>query len=152
MPPFVLEGPHEVSPELDVDWTLAPDNWDHECSRRHERNTLIKDQLLSGRNACYRSSGWSLHPRVWSNDQCTYAPVTSADQVMQNDIVFCEVMPGNRFYAHLVLRKEWKKYTQRGREIQGSDQWYFTISNIKGWENGWTTIDKIYGRLVQVTH
>jgi hypothetical protein len=145
LPPFVLEGPHEVRPDLDVDWTLS-DNWDLELQRREERNQLIKDKLLAGRAACYRSSGWSLYPRVHNNDLCTYEPVTSADQVEQNDIVFCEVMPRRRFYAHLVLRKEW------GGEQWGMDEWFFTISNIKGRENGWTTIDNIYGRLVQVTH
>ena len=102
------------------------------------RSDLIKKQLLEGRPVCYRSSGWSLCPRVRSNDQTTYEPVTSADQVQVDDIVFCEVQPGNRFYAHLVKRKEW-----RGVE------WYFTISNAQGRENGWCRIEHIYGRLVE---
>ena len=70
LPPFVLEGPHEVffAPQLDVDWTLCPD-CEKEQARRQERNELIKLNLLAGKNACYRSSGWSLWPRVWSNDR-----------------------------------------------------------------------------------
>jgi hypothetical protein len=40
---------------------------------------------------CYRSSGWYLWLRVHPTDQTTYEPVTSADQVEENDIVFCQV-------------------------------------------------------------
>ena len=89
------------------------------------RSELIKTQLQAGISVCYRSSGWSLCPRVRSNDQTTYEPVTSADMVQVDDIVSCEVQPANRFYAHLLKRKEWC-----------SGNWLFTISNMMGWENG----------------
>ena len=52
---------------------------------------MIKAQLQLGKPVIYRSSGWSLHPRVWPNDLCTYEPVTSADEVHEDDIVF---LPG----------------------------------------------------------
>jgi hypothetical protein len=104
---------------------------------------LIKYNLLAGNNACYRSSGWSLHPRVWPNDLTTYAPVTSADQVHEKDIVFCQVQPGDRFYAHLVKRKEWH---------HSREEWVFTISNAKGRENGWCYMRHIYGQLVRCEH
>ncbi len=54
---------------------------------------------------CYRSSGWSLCPRVRSNDQTTYEPVTSADMVQVDGIVFCEVQTSDRFFAYLVKNK-----------------------------------------------
>ena len=141
--PFLLEGRHEVTPELDIDWTLCPENWNTELQRREVRNSMIKDQLLAGRDVCYRSSGNSLFPRVWSNDCCTYTPVVSATEVRVDDIVFCQVQPGDRFYAHLVKHKYWQ-YSQ--------SKWIFTISNLQGRENGWCGIEHIYGRLTNVVH
>ena len=84
-------------------------------------NEVIKEQLQFGMPVIYRSLGWSLYPRIWPNDECTYEPVTSADDVNENDIVFCQVQPGDRFYGHLVSCK----WFQDG-------EWYFTISNLKG--------------------
>jgi hypothetical protein len=143
LPPFVLEGPHEARPELDIDWTLCPEDFAKELRLRTVRNTLIKDNLLAGHHVCYRSSGWSLYPRVHSNDQCTYAPVTTADEVHEGDIVFCEVQPHWRFYAHHVRKKEW---------WEGTGQFYFVIASLKGRENGWCYMEHIYGRLVEVIH
>ena len=118
-----------------------------ELRRREERNLLIKGNLQAGKSVCYRSSGWSLYPHVWANDQTTYEPVTSADQLRVHDIVFCEVQPGDRFYAHYVKHKYWV-WTEG--ELNG--EWYFTISNAKGRENGWCRIEHIYGRLVECLH
>ena len=102
LPPFVLNWSHEITPELDVDWTLCPGDSAKELRLREVRNEMIKEQLQLGKPVIYRSSGWSLYPRVWPNDQCTYEPVTSADEVQEDDIVFCQVQPGDRFYGHLV--------------------------------------------------
>ncbi len=102
----MLRGRHEASPELDVDWTLSA-NWAEEQRLREVRSELIKTQLQAGIAVCYRSSGWSLCPRVRSNDQTTYEPVTSADMVQVDDIVFCQVQSSNRFFAHLVSSKDW---------------------------------------------
>ena len=88
---------------------------------------------------CYRQSGWSLWPRVRSNDLCTYEPVTDERRVQEQDIVFCEVQPYNRFYVHLVNKKEW--------DFDHS-QYKFTITNIKGRENGYCFMRHIYGRLI----
>ena len=82
-------------------------DWGMEVRLRHERNKLIKEKLLAGETVCYRSSGSSLKPRVKSGDQCTFIPVTEACQVERNDIVFCEVQPGDRFYGHVVKKREW---------------------------------------------
>ena len=124
-----------------MDWTLCPEDWTKELRLRAERNEMIKEQLQLGKPVIYRSSGRSLYPRVWSNDMCFYDPVTSADEVHEDDIVFCQVQPGDRFFAHVVSRK----WFQNG-------EWYFTISNLKGWENGWCSIKHIYGRLIRVEH
>ena len=55
----------------------------------------------------YRISGWSLWPRINSGDQCTFHPVTDPSEVAENDTVFCEVQPNNRFYGHVVKQKLW---------------------------------------------
>ena len=141
VPPLVSNWSHEITPELDVDWTLCPEDSAKELRMRAVRNVMIKEQLQLGKPVIYRSSGWSLYPRVWSNDLCTYEPVTSIYQANVNDIVFCEVQPGDRFYAHLVSRR----WFQNG-------EWYFTITNLKGWSNGWCSLKHIYGRLIRVEH
>ena len=142
LPPFVMASRHEMLPQFDVDWTLHHD-WDIEMKRRQERNVLIKEQLQCGSPVCYHSSGWSLYPRVHSGDCCTFQPVNSVDQVQEDDIVFCEVQPGDRFYGHLVKRKEWNAKLEK---------WVFTISNMKGRENGWCYMEHIYGRLTECVH
>ena len=126
---------------LDVDWTLYPEDRAKELRLRTQRDEMIKEQLQLGKSVIYRSSGWSLYPLVWSNDLCSYDPVTSADEVSEDDIVFCQVQPGDRFFAHLVSRKWFE-----------DGEWYFTISNSKGWENGWCSIKHIYGRLIRAEH
>ena len=138
--PFLLNEPHEVCPENDYDWTLNP-NWDEELQNRRERNRMIKEDLQRGREVLYRSSGGSLWPRVHSNDMTHYVPVTRDDEIQEGDIVFCEVQPGDRFYAHNVKHK-W---------LDGGGWWY-TIANLAGRENGWCRICHIYGRLISVRH
>ena len=139
--PHVFNWSHEITPELDVDWTLCPEDPAKELRLREERNVLIKEQLQLGKPVIYRSSGWSLYPRVWSNDLCSYDPVTSANEVRFGDIVFCQVQPGDRFFAHVVSRKWFE-----------NGEWYFKISNLRGRENGWCSIKHIYGRLVRAEH
>ena len=140
-PPRVFNWAHEITPDADVDWKRCPEDWEKELRLRQARNEMIKEELLAGNPVLYRSSGWSLYPRVCSNDLCTYEPVTSADEVNIEDIVFCQVQPGDRFYAHLVSHKWFE-----------DDECWFTISNLKGRSNGWCSIKHIYGRLIRVEH
>ena len=143
VPYFVLEA-HDVRPgdELDVDWTLSHD-WAEERRLRDIRNKLIREQLQSGLTVGYRQSGWSLWPRVHSNDLCCYIPVRFQEQVQVNDIVFCQVHPGQYYYAHLVRRKE---------EDPNRGEYVFWIGNMAGRLNGHCYLDAIYGKLVQVLH
>ena len=97
---------------------------------------------MCGQHVCFRSSGWCLWPRVRSNDQCAYEPVRAEEQVNVGDIVFCQVQPLDKFYAHNVKAK--------GKWTNGRT--YFTIANLKGRENGWCFIEHIYGRLIDVIH
>ena len=144
MVPFVLADNHEVrsvGADMDVGWTLCRQNKQLELRRRDERNLLIKGKLLSGSTACYRSSGRSLYTRVSCGDMTTYRPVTRAYEVNVGHIVFCELPPNNRFYAHLVSYKWWDTWT---------DKWKFSITNIDGYENGRCHIEHIYGLLINV--
>ena len=143
IPPVVFNFAHEITQEVDVDWTLWPTDRAKELRLRQSRNEIIKEQLLLGKPVIYRSQGWSLYPRVHANDQCTFEPVISADEVKEQDIVFCEVQPGDRFFGHLVSQKWFD---------DGDGEWYFTITNLAGWENGWCSIKHIYGRLVGAQH
>ena len=59
--------------------------------------------------------------------------------VEENDIVFCQIK--DRFWARIVKSKEWQYRSPEG--------WFkYTISNIHGYENGWTDITKVYGKLI----
>ena len=129
VPHFVLQA-HEVrvGDELDTDWTKSAD-WSEELRLREERNQLIKAQLRAGKTVAYRQSGWSLWPRVRSNDLCCYLPV-----VFDESVVFCEVQPRGHFY-------EWDAY-------QGCYKYW--ISNMKGRINGWCHLQHIHGKLFQV--
>ena len=98
---------------------------------------MVKAELQNCNTVAFRSSGNSLDPRVCSGDSCTYQPVANAAEIQLNDIVFCEVQPGNRFYAHIVKKiEDWE-----GRRR-------FTIANYAGRENGWCYSEHIYGKLI----
>ena len=87
---------------------------------------MVKAELQNGNTVGFRSSGWSLYPRVCSGDSCTYQPVANADDEIQlDDIVFCEVQPGNRFYAHVV-----KKICDWGGVVH--------VSQLRTWQAGKT--------------
>ena len=140
-PYFVLEA-HEVQvgDHLDVDWTRHSD-WGEEQRLREVRNELIKAKLQAGKTVAYRSSGWSLWPRVASNDLCLYHPVYLDSQVEVDDVVFCHVLPSGLFYAHVVSHKQWA----------GEEHCYkYWISNTKGRCNGYTYLSRIYGTLYSV--
>ena len=88
----------------------------------------------------FRSSGCSLYPYVLPGDGCTFTPVTDQNQVRVTDIVFCEVQPLGRFYAHMVVEKQ----------EESSGKMRYIIGNASGHQNGWCHIEHIYGRLVKV--
>ena len=81
---------------------------------------------------------------ISSNDCCTYRPVTQAHEVEVDDIVFCQVQPGGRFFAHKVARK------YSANDKHGDKKVVFEISNNKGRVNGWCYMEHIYGKCVLV--
>ena len=104
-----------------------------------ERNELVKDLLLKGHTVAFRLKGNFLYPRVWRGDWCTYEPIKDHGEIKVEDVVFCEVQYGNRFYAHLVKDiGDWN-----GRRC-------FTIANANGRVNGWCYDEHVYGKLIRV--
>ena len=141
VPPFValvLPGEHSVPSDFDFDWTLHKDKT-IELRRRAERNRLVEEALLEGKTVAFRSSGNSLNPWVFSGDSCTYAPVTEPKELRLHDIVFCQVQPGDRYYAHII-----KQIVERKGRLR------FTLSDLKGRENGHCEMEHIYGKLIHV--
>ena len=125
---------------METDWMIPkkPD-WAAEQRLRRIRNNNIKAQLQEGRTVQYKSSGNSLYPHVHSNDVCMFEPVLYPETIKLNDIVFCEVQPGNRYFAHKVL----DIYRDSGKR-------YFTIGNQQGFQNGHCEDHHIHGRLIEV--
>ena len=141
VPPFVavvLDGEHSVPSDFDFDWTLHKDKT-IELRRRAERNRLVKEALLDGKTVAFRSSGNSFKPLVRSGDRCTYEPVTEPKKLQLHDIVFCQVQPHDRFFAHIIKQIEERKGRLR-----------FIISNLEGKENGHCDVEHIYGKLIHV--
>ena len=116
--------------------------------KREVRNNMIKEQLVLGKSVQYQSSGWSLYPQIHSMDTCIYEAMCGDERLNQlpvhvDDVVFCEVQPGNRFYAHKVTRIEPPgPYTEKT----------YWIGNNKGLENGWCYMSHIYGKLEEVVY
>ncbi len=76
-------------------------------------------------------------PRIKHRQKCTYAPVSSHDDVSIGDAVFCKV--GSRYYTHLVKAK-----------IAKGESYIYQIGNNHGKINGWTTLDKIFGKVIAI--
>jgi hypothetical protein len=98
-------------------------------------------RLKAGGSVSFREGGNSMTPRIKSRQLCTFAPVLSHEDVSEGDAVFCKV--GGAYYTHLVVRKE---LVRRG----DADEYRFQIGNNHGHVNGWTTLDKVFGRVVAI--
>jgi len=90
-------------------------------------------RLRAGETVSFRETGNSMTPKIRSRQKCTYTPVLSAADVEVGDAVFCKV--GGNHFTHLVT-------AIRGVQYQ--------ISNNHGHVNGWTTLDKIFGKVIAV--
>ena len=95
-------------------------------------------QLQDGKEVTFGESGNSMHPRIKHRQKCTYAPVRSASDVRVGDAVFCKVGPS--YFTHLIS-------AIRGDAVKGFE---FQISNNRGHVNGWTPLDKIFGKVIKV--
>jgi hypothetical protein len=94
-------------------------------------------RLQNGEVVQFRGGGNSLAPRIRSGECCKYAPVKTHEDVKQKDIVFCTIK--GRYWTHLVKKKTF---------VGGTDEFLYTISNIKGFENGTIPFANIYGKCI----
>ena len=104
---------------------------------RLKRYDAFKGTLQEGKNVAFRSSGNSLLPKIRSNECCEYQPVRSHDELKEGDIVFCQIKA--RYWQHKVKKKNF---------VGGQQVYTYTISNAAGHVNGTTTLEKIYGKLI----
>jgi len=89
-------------------------------------------KLQSGSEVTFKPHGNSMTPLIYSGDTVTVSPITPESKINVNDIVFCKVK-GN-IYLHLV------------KAVNGAGD-KFLIGNNHGKINGWTSRNKIYGKL-----
>ena len=137
--------------EFDFDWTQKSQNRALELALRQVRNVMIKEQLQNGEGVAYRSSGWSCYPRIHSDDLTYLSPInreTDWYNLKVDDIVFCEVQPGNRFFCHPIHKIEecWRRETWQWEKV-------YTIGNLdRSRVNGYVFRDGIYGTFDRAVH
>ena len=83
----------------------------------------------------FRPRGNSMIGKISSGDLCTVEPVTKQTELKVGDIVLCKV--NGKQYLHLI------KAIQEDR---------YQIGNNRGFINGWTSRNCIYGRCIEVSH
>eukprot|EP00931_Biecheleriopsis_adriatica_P029429 TRINITY_DN17469_c0_g1_i3.p1 TRINITY_DN17469_c0_g1~~TRINITY_DN17469_c0_g1_i3.p1 ORF type:complete len:299 (-),score=48.19 TRINITY_DN17469_c0_g1_i3:64-960(-) len=106
----------------------------------------IRERLKRGETVCrlFPRNANSMTPRIKAGQMCTYAPVLTHDDVNLDDVVMCKVS-GRHYPGHLVCQK---KLVRRGTNGE-PDEFQYQISNNHGHINGWTSLDRIYGRIVE---
>ncbi len=92
-------------------------------------------RLRAGETIQFRPRGNSMQPRIASGQRVTVEPITSFFVLSRGDIVLCRV--AGHQYLHLI------------DQLDPVDR-RVCIVNARGHVNGWTTIDKVYGRVIKV--
>ena len=90
-------------------------------------------RLCAGETISFRPRGNSMVGRIESGQLVTVEPVTLDTELVIDDIVLCKVA-GND-YLHLISAIDLPRYQ---------------ISNNRGYINGWTNINKIYGKVIKI--
>jgi SOS-response transcriptional repressor LexA len=88
------------------------------------------EKLLNGETVQFRPRGNSMQGKVESGQLCTVNPT---NEIEIGDIVLCKV--NGKQFLHLV------------KAIQGNR---IQIGNNKGFINGWTSRNCVYGKLIKV--
>jgi len=103
-------------------------------------------RLRAGETVRYRESGNSMSGLIAHRQLITCEPIRDFGEIRPNQglrsAVFCKVK-GN-YYTHLV-----KAVRSRVKE-DGAIVHEFLIGNNRGGTNGWTTQEKVFGRVVRV--
>lgn len=90
------------------------------------------EQLMAGRTVSFRPRGHSMRPHIRSGQLVTVEPRASTPVVV-GDIVLARVRGSD--YLHLVAA------CREGQVL---------IANAHGHENGWTSTDRVFGRVIGV--
>ena len=133
----------DVDPAMDLCCRLSPEEYAAVLEARRGRDIYHMSALCGGSAVTVRhlNSGFSLYPRVFFGDMCTFIPVRNDFDVKEEDIVFCYVQPASLYYTNKVKRKR-----------RCNEHWQFIISSQDGQENGWCELHHIFGRLVDVKY
>ena len=91
-----------------------------------------------------------MYPKIHSGDCCLFEPVYDCDSLEVGDVVFCQVQPRDRYFAHKILEIGWRRMSAASASRDQAKRRYYIIGNNKGKENGWCYDCHIYGRLVEV--
>lgn len=91
------------------------------------------EKLQSGETVKFRPRGNSMSPKIESGELVTIEPITPETKLETGMIVLCKVK--SKQYLHLISAIE-------GSRIQ--------IKNNKGFINGWTNIEYVYGVCTKV--
>jgi hypothetical protein len=101
-------------------------------------NAAYIAQLRAGNPVTFGEKGNSMVPRIKSRQKCTYAPVTRHEDLHVGDVVFCSV--GRWTLSHLLTAM---------RQLKDG-VWQYQISNNHGHVNGWTSLERIYGKVIVI--
>ena len=141
--PHRIHEAHEVHPADEVDFVKSQarkDDRNDTLNLREVRNKMIKEVLQEEKSVQFVSGGNSLWPKVHAGDCCLFEPTSSESDLKVDDIVFCQVQPNLRYFAHPITNIE--------KDHEG--QFRYTISNLQGIVNGFAFKEHIYGRLFEV--
>lgn len=94
---------------------------------------LYIEKLQRKETVSFRPRGPSMRPKILSGQLVTLAPWPAGEQPQVGDIVLSRVRGAE--YLHLVIAK---------RENQ------VLIANAHGHQNGWTSLDKVFGKVIKV--
>jgi phage repressor protein C with HTH and peptisase S24 domain len=89
------------------------------------------EKLQNGETVQFRPVGNSMVPKIFSKQLVTVSPDVSSIEI--GDVLVCKV--NGNILVHLVSAIQ-------GERIQ--------ISNNKGYVNGWTNKNKIYGKVIKI--
>ncbi len=90
-------------------------------------------KLQNGESVCFRPKGNSMVPLIKSGDLVEIEPILESHEFKIGDIVLCKVK--GKQYLHLI------KSIQENRIL---------IGNNRGYINGWTSKNSIYGLCVKI--
>jgi hypothetical protein len=98
-----------------------------------DRKAAYIARLRAGETVSFREGGNWMTPRIKHRQKCTYAPVTSAEDVTVGNAVFCKVR--RNYFTHLITAVKGEQYQ---------------ISNNHGHVNGWITLTSIFGKVTAI--